>query len=237
MSTAAVSSSSIFQELQSFYQGRQTDLKQLGSDIKSGNLSAAQQDYQALAALGQGGPFAGSEPFVNSSRAQAFNSLGDALQAGDLTGAQAAFTALTSGTKTTSASTSAAVVNLANTKPGNATTAADNTASIYVRLQAYRQQRSADLAQLGQDLKAGDLSAARKDFAALRALGRSGPNKNGQTYQNAVRSQNLHAIGHALRKGDLAAAQSAYTVLTAKFGNQHQQDQHARTAISAYNSA
>jgi hypothetical protein len=235
MSTAAVSSSSIFQELQSFYQGRQTDLKQLGSDIKSGNLSAAKQDYQALAALGQGGPFAGSGPFVNSSRAQAFNSLGDALQAGDLTGAQAAFTALTSGTKTTAASTSAAVVNLANTKP--ATTAADNTASIYVRLQAYRQQRSADLAQLGQDLKAGDLSAARKDFAALKARGRSGPNKNGQTYQNAVRSQNLHAIGHALRKGDLAAAQSAYTVLAASFGNQNQQDQHARTAISAYNSA
>jgi len=95
MSTSAISSQSIFQELQSFYQNRQADLKQLGSALKSGDLAAAQQAYQALAVLGEGGPFANSEPFGKTSRANAFNSLGEALQAGDLSRAQAAFATLT----------------------------------------------------------------------------------------------------------------------------------------------
>ena len=95
MSTAAVSSSSIFLELQSFYQNRQADVKQLGSALQSGDLNGAQQAYNALAALGQSGPFASSEPFSKSSRAQAFEAVGQALQSGDLAGAQAAFATLT----------------------------------------------------------------------------------------------------------------------------------------------
>ncbi len=95
MSIAAVSSSSIFLELQSFYQNRQADVKQLGSALQSGDLNGAQQAYNALAALGQSGPFASSEPFSKSSRAQAFEAVGQALQSGDLAGAQAAFATLT----------------------------------------------------------------------------------------------------------------------------------------------
>src|SRR5258706_73460 len=91
MSTAAVSSLSIFQELQSFYQSRRADLKQLGSALQSGDLNGAQQAYNTLAALGQSGPFANSEPFAKSSRAQAFDAVGQALQDGDLGGGQAAF--------------------------------------------------------------------------------------------------------------------------------------------------
>src|SRR5580658_6254475 len=91
MSTAAVSGQSIFQELQSFYQNRQVDLKQLGSALQSGDLNGAQQAYNALATLGQSGPFADSEPFSKSTRAQAFETIGQDLQAGDLDGAQAAF--------------------------------------------------------------------------------------------------------------------------------------------------
>jgi len=66
MSTAAVSSLSIFQELQTFYQTRQTDVKQLGKDLQSGDLNGAQQAYKALAVLGESGPFASSEPFSTS---------------------------------------------------------------------------------------------------------------------------------------------------------------------------
>src|SRR5271169_434528 len=115
MLTTAVSSSSIYQELQSFYQNRQADLQQLGSALQSGDLNGAQQAYSALAALGQGGPFASSEPFSRSSRAQAFEAVGQALQNGDLAGAQVAFAAL-SGSQSSSASSSqatpSAVVNL-----------------------------------------------------------------------------------------------------------------------------
>ena len=87
MSTAAISSLSILQELQSFYQTRQTDLKQLGAALQNGDLVTAQQAYSALQSLGQNGPFSNSEPFSNTNRAQAFAALGQALQSGDLAGA------------------------------------------------------------------------------------------------------------------------------------------------------
>jgi hypothetical protein len=233
MSTAAVSSLSILQELQSFYQNRQADLKQLGSALQSGDLNGAQQAYKALAVLGEGGPFANSEPFSKSSRAQAFDALGEALQAGDLARAQADFATLTGNhiNPAPSAQASpAAVVNLTSTQQSNAS---DNASSIYQQLQAYRQQRLADLAQLGQALQSGDLNGAQQAFDALTALGQSGPYKRGQPFQRADRAQDFQAIGQALQSGDLAGAQSAFASLASSFGNQNQQ---AQTAISAYNS-
>ncbi len=235
MSTAAVSSSSIFQELQSFYQNRQTDLKQLGTALQSGDLKGAQQAYQALAVLGEGGPFANSEPFAKSSRAQAFDAVGEALQAGDLARAQKSFATLAAGQinpASASQTTPATVVSLAGSQPVTSPPVSNNS-SIYQQLQAYRQQQAADLAQLGQDLQAGDLKAAQQDFNTLTALGQTGPNKNGQTFQQANRAQSFQAIGQALQSGDLAGAQSAFASLQGTFGQQSQQ---AQTAISAYNS-
>jgi len=233
MSTAAVSSSSIFQEIQSFYQNRQADVKQLGSALQNGDMSGAQQAYKALAALGQSGPFASSEPFSKSSRAQAFEAIGQALQSGDLAGAQAAFATLTgkSNSEGASQATPSAVVNLSSAQ--SSATAADSTSSIYQQVQSSRQERNADLAQLGQDLQAGNLDAAQQDFNTLTALGQSGPNKNGQPFQQAGRAQDFQAIGQALEGGDLAGAQSAFATLGGTFGEQSQQ---AQSAISAYNS-
>jgi hypothetical protein len=230
MSTAAVSNVSIFQELQSFYQNRQADLKQLGSALQSGDLNGAQQAFTALAVLGEGGPFANSEPFSKSSRAQAFNAIGEDLQAGDLARAQTAFATLTSHQGSSQASP-AAVVNLTGTQPSNAS---DNASSIYQQLQAYRHQRLADLAQLGQALQSDDLNGAQQAFDALTALGQSGPYKSRQPFQRADRAQDFQAIGQALQSGDLAGAQSAFADLAGTFGKQSQQ---AQTAISAYNSS
>ena len=117
MSTAAVSTLSIFQELQSFYQNRQADLKQLGYALQSGDLTGAQQAYQTLAVLGEGGPFANSEPFSKSSRAQAFDALGEAIQAGDVARAQADFATLTGNHINPAQATPAAVVNITGTLP------------------------------------------------------------------------------------------------------------------------
>ena len=233
MSTAAVSSSSIFQEIQSFYQNRQADVKQLGSALQNGDMSGAQQAYKALAALGQSGPFASSEPFSKSSRAQAFEAIGQALQSGDLAGAQAAFATLTgkSNSEGASQATPSAVVNLSSAQ--SSATAADSTSSIYQQVQSSRQERNADLAQLGQDLQAGNLNAAQQDFSTLTALGQSGPNKNGQPFQQAGRAQDFQAIGQALQGGDLAGAQSAFATLEGTFGEQSPQ---AQSAIAAYNS-
>lgn len=234
MSTTAVSGISIYQELQSFYQNRQSDVSQLGSALQSGDLSSAQTAFANLAVLGQSGPFANSEPFAKSTRDQAFTTIGQDLQAGNLAGAQAAFATLTA--KGNVQLTPPNTVNLSPqlTPPNQVNLGGTTgTSSIYQQLQAYRQQRTSDLAQLGQDLQAGNLTAAQTDFNTLTALGQSGPNKNGQTFQRADRAQDFQAIGQALQSGDLAGAQSAYTSLAGSFGGQNPQ---AQNAISAYNS-
>ena len=94
MSTSAISSLSIYQELQTFYQTRQSDLQTLGSALQSGDLTAAQQAYSQLVSLGQSGPFGSTQPFQRSDRASDFAAIGQALSSGNLAGAQAAFAKL-----------------------------------------------------------------------------------------------------------------------------------------------
>jgi hypothetical protein len=94
MSTAAVSTTSIYQELQTYFQARNSDLKQLGQALQSGDLATAQQEFSAIQNLGQGGPFANGNEFKSNQRQQDFNAIGQALQAGDLAGAQQAFAQL-----------------------------------------------------------------------------------------------------------------------------------------------
>jgi len=96
MSTAAVSTSSIYQELQQYFQQRGSDLQQLGQALQNGDLTAATQEYGAISNLGQNGPFANGNSFKISQRQQDFNAIGQALQNGDLAGAQQAFAQLKS---------------------------------------------------------------------------------------------------------------------------------------------
>ncbi len=94
MSTSAVSSISLNQQLQQYFQTRQSDLQQLGQALGSGDLAGAQTIYNNIVALGQSGPFAGGNPFLKNQREQDFTTLGQALQSGDLAGAQQAFSTL-----------------------------------------------------------------------------------------------------------------------------------------------
>jgi|HubBroStandDraft_6_1064221.scaffolds.fasta_scaffold45534_3 hypothetical protein len=96
MSTAAVSSSSLFQEFQAYFQQRGSDSQQLGQALQAGDLADAQQDYNAIQTLAQSGPFANGAAFAVSARQQDFAAVGQALQAGDLAGAQQAFAQLQS---------------------------------------------------------------------------------------------------------------------------------------------
>jgi hypothetical protein len=96
MATAPVSSSSIYQELQTYFQGRNADLQKLGQALQSGDLAAAEQEYQAIQNMGESGPFANGDPFQNSLREKAFESIGQALQSGDLGAALHAFARLKS---------------------------------------------------------------------------------------------------------------------------------------------
>lgn len=80
--------------LTTYYHQRAVDLKQLGQDLQSGNLSAAQQDFNSIQSLGQNGPFPNGEAFAVSARQQDFTNIGQALQAGDRDGARQAFAKL-----------------------------------------------------------------------------------------------------------------------------------------------
>ncbi len=91
MSTSAVSSTSLYQQLEQYYQTRSSDVQQLGQALSQGNLSAAQTAYNNIVSLGQSGPFASGDPFANSQREQDFNAIGQALQEGNLSAAQQAF--------------------------------------------------------------------------------------------------------------------------------------------------
>lgn len=95
MSTAAVSSNLVNFQSPGYYHQRRADLRQLSQDLKSGDLSAAQQDYNAIQTLAQSGPFASTgNAFAVSLRQQEFNAIGTALQSGDATSAQQALTSL-----------------------------------------------------------------------------------------------------------------------------------------------
>jgi hypothetical protein len=94
MSTAPVSVN-FAQASPNYFQERRADMKQLGQDLQSGNLSAAEQDFTTLQSLAQSSPF-GGDAFKVSGRQQDFAAIGAALQSGDLSAAQQAFAQLQS---------------------------------------------------------------------------------------------------------------------------------------------
>jgi hypothetical protein len=106
--------------LQTYFKERRVEVQQLNEALKSGDLSAAQQAYNNIVALGNN-ELHKDNPFLRSDRGLDFNAIGGALQNGDLAGAQQAFAALQStfGGKLPPAANSptplpAAVVNLSN---------------------------------------------------------------------------------------------------------------------------
>ena len=94
MSTSAITSPPVSQDLQAYYQHRNVGLSQLAQALKSGDLAAAQTAYSNIVKLGEHGPFANGAPFSMANREQDFQAIGQAIQAGDLEGAQQAFVAL-----------------------------------------------------------------------------------------------------------------------------------------------
>jgi len=91
MSVAGISSSSLFdyntQSIQNKVQQFRQEFQQLGQDLQSGSLSAAQSDF---ATLQQSGPQTNPTSSSQSSNpiAQAFSQLSQDLQSGNISGAQ-----------------------------------------------------------------------------------------------------------------------------------------------------
>jgi hypothetical protein len=166
---------------------------------------------------------------------QDFQSLADALQSGDLSGAQSAFASLmqllpNSSSSATSQTQSATISSSSSTSNG--------TSSI-----------TNDLSALGQALQSGVLTGAQNDFSKLmqdtQAIGGSSHHhhhhhKVSASSQDATNTSttgsstdtnsiatDLNALGQALQSGDLKSAGNAYSQLTQdmqsmKQGNQIQ---------------
>jgi len=78
---------------QQYISQRRPEVQQLKAALDAGDLSAAQQAYNNLVALGNQ-VLHKDNPFVRQDRALDFNAIGGALQNGDLQGARQAFAAL-----------------------------------------------------------------------------------------------------------------------------------------------
>jgi hypothetical protein len=89
--TVATNAKSAF--WQKYLSERNPEVQQLKDALQSGDLAAAQQDYNNLVALGNK-VLHKDNPFLRSDRALDFNAIGGALQNGDLDGARKAFAAL-----------------------------------------------------------------------------------------------------------------------------------------------
>lgn len=92
MSVAGISSNLYLPaSMQNSFQDRRAEFQQLGKDLQSGNLSAAQQDF---ATLTQNSTSQSASPGASSaavSLKQAFGNLQTALSSGDVSGAQQAY--------------------------------------------------------------------------------------------------------------------------------------------------
>jgi hypothetical protein len=80
----------------------------------------------------------------------------------------------------------------------------------------YFKERRAEVEQLNQALKSGDLASAQQDYTNLVTLGRNGINKN-NPFLRSDRGQDFDAIGGALENGDLNGALQAFAALQSTF--------------------
>jgi hypothetical protein len=151
MSIASIASSTLLhysgQAIQSSRQKWQQGLQQLGQDIQSGNLSAAQSDFATLQQLA---PQVGSTSSTQSKTgiAQDFTQLGKDLQSGNTTAAQQDYTQIQHDVSATAAG--AAHHHHHHGGGGGG------------------QEFPQLLQQLGQALQAGNLSGAQQAYTVLQ---------------------------------------------------------------------
>jgi|HubBroStandDraft_2_1064218.scaffolds.fasta_scaffold1160533_1 hypothetical protein len=90
--------------------------------------------------------------------------------------------------------------------------------------QSTSKQFQQDFQKLGQDLQAGNLTAAQTDLSALQKLQTSGTAAGTSTTNSMV--QTLQALGADLQAGDLKDAQQLYSSVAQKFQAHHGHHMH-----------
>lgn len=125
----------------------QQEFEQLGQDLQSGNLSAAQTDF---ATLQQSAPSSASQS--GSPIAQEFSQLSQDLQSGNVTAAQQAYSSIQQDMKTQG-------TQIHHHHHGGGIEATNNT---------QQNPMSQLFSELGQDLQSGNVSAAQQAYSSMQ---------------------------------------------------------------------
>ena len=91
--------------------------------------------------------------------------------------------------------------------------------------QSRTQKSKQEFQQLGQDLQAGNLSAAQADFAALQKMQPQSPTNSSSQSTSPV-AQNFNQLAADLKAGNTTAAQQDFTKLQQDFQSQSTQSYH-----------
>jgi hypothetical protein len=152
MSIAGILSSSLFSsnsQALSPQQQFQKEFQRLGQALQSGNLSAAQSDF---ATLQQTSSSPSASASTSSPIAQAFSQLGKDLQSGNLSAAQQDFSKIQQDTQSQSPQ---AHHHHHHHGGGGGSSSSQSTLAL-------------EFAQLGQDLQAGNVSAAQQAYSSVQ---------------------------------------------------------------------
>src|ERR1700722_10189487 len=169
MSIAGIASSSslfqnsVVQQTQNRFQQIQSQFQKLGQDLQSGNLAQAQSDFASLAQqLPKGGQLSATSTSASGTSAatsssnpilQAFQSLGQDLQSGNLSAAQQDFATIQQSAQQAQASGQAHHGHHHHHARGS--DSSSNSSSPGSTLQQ-------DFTSLGSDLQSGNLSSAQQ---------------------------------------------------------------------------
>jgi outer membrane protein assembly factor BamD (BamD/ComL family) len=157
MSVSGISASNLFsynnQSVQNQRQQIRQDFQQLGQDLQSGNLSAAQSDFATLQQLFPNQSSASSTQ-NNNPIEQAFNQLSQDLQAGNISAAQQDYSTIQKDFQTQAAQGSQAQEHHHHHHGGGSSSQASEFTQLFD--------------QLGQALQSGNLSTAQQVYSSLQ---------------------------------------------------------------------
>jgi len=161
MSVLGIASSSLFsylaQNTQNKGQQFKQEFQQLGQDLQSGNLSAAQSDF---AALQQNGPQGNSSSSSQSSSpiSQEFKQLSQDLQSGNLSAAQQDYSTIQQDFQNLSAQGQSAQGHHHHHHGGGGGSSSNSSSSAISQL----------FNELGSALQSGNLSSAQQAYSSLQ---------------------------------------------------------------------
>jgi outer membrane protein assembly factor BamD (BamD/ComL family) len=198
----SLDTTSVQSKFQQFHQIQQ-EFHQLGQDLQSGNLSAAQSDFATLQQLQPQSGTTSSAPDGNPIT-QAFNQLAQDLQGGNLPAAQQDFATIQQDFQNRAAQT--------------------QQASQAQTLQSNLDQAQQTFQQLGQDLQAGNLSAAQSDFGTLQQLKQQSSAISAPQSNDPI-AQGFRQLAKDLQAGNLSGAQQDFANIEQGLQNQAAQVQ------------